>query len=39
VKTALDGFFASRSKQLYHNGVHGLQSRWQKVVDGGGDYF
>jgi hypothetical protein len=39
VKTALDGLFASRSKEFYHNGVHGLPSRWQKVLDGGGDYF
>jgi histone-lysine N-methyltransferase SETMAR len=34
VKTALDGFFASHSKEFYHIGVHGLPSRWQKVLDG-----
>jgi histone-lysine N-methyltransferase SETMAR len=31
VKTAPDGFFASRSKEFYHNGVHGLPSGWQKI--------
>jgi histone-lysine N-methyltransferase SETMAR len=39
VKTALDGLFASRSKEFYHSGVHGLPSRWQKFLDGDGDYF
>jgi histone-lysine N-methyltransferase SETMAR len=39
VKTALDGFFASRSQEFYHSGVHGLPSRWQKVLDGDRDYF
>jgi hypothetical protein len=39
VKTALDGLFAPCSKEFYQNGVHGLPSRWQKVLDGDGDYF
>jgi histone-lysine N-methyltransferase SETMAR len=39
VKTALVGFFASRSKEFYHSGVHGLPSRWQKVLDGDSDHF
>jgi histone-lysine N-methyltransferase SETMAR len=39
VKTTLDGFFASRSKEFYHSGVRGLPSHRQKVLDGNGDYF
>jgi hypothetical protein len=39
VKRALDGFFASRSKQFYHIGVHRLPSRWQKVLYADGNYF
>jgi histone-lysine N-methyltransferase SETMAR len=39
VKTALDGLFACRSKEFYHSGVHGLPSRWQKVLDGDADHF
>jgi hypothetical protein len=39
VKTVLDGLFASCSKEFYHVGVHGLPSRWQKVLDSDGDYF
>jgi histone-lysine N-methyltransferase SETMAR len=39
VKTALDGLFACCSKEFYHNGVHGLPSRLQKVLNGDGDYY
>jgi hypothetical protein len=32
VKTALDGLFASRSKEFYHSGVRGLPSHWQMAT-------
>jgi histone-lysine N-methyltransferase SETMAR len=39
VRTALDGLFASCSKEFYQNGVQGLSSRSQRDFDGDGEYF
>ena len=39
VQSALDNFFASKTKDFYHHGIHQLLSRWEKVIELHGNYL
>ncbi|GFX17621.1 histone-lysine N-methyltransferase SETMAR [Trichonephila clavipes] len=39
VPQAFTDFFASHTPEFYRKGIEQLQTRWQKVLDGDGDYF
>ncbi|PRD22126.1 UNVERIFIED_CONTAM: Histone-lysine N-methyltransferase SETMAR [Trichonephila clavipes] len=39
VQQALTDFFASHAPEFYRKGIEQLKTRWQKVLDGDGDYF
>ena len=39
VDSAVVEFFRSKSDDFYRNGIFKLVSRWEKVIESGGDYF
>lgn len=36
---SLEEFFISKDRKFYHNGIHLLLEKWQKVIESGGEYF
>ena len=39
LKTCLDGFFGSKTKDFYRQGIEKLVERWGKVIDTNGEYI
>jgi len=39
IKNWLDSFLVSKDKRFFHDGIHKLPERWEKVVASDGQYF
>lgn len=39
IKNWLDSFLASKDERFFHDGIHKLPERWEKVVASDGQYF
>lgn len=39
IQTVLTNYFKNQPQSFYHEGIHKLPGRWQKVIDAHGEYF